>query len=231
MYYQKFVLIFISLISVFCCLESKSDTFPKTPGDADSQFKYGNPIFIERSDYSIIPISLPGGSSKKSFSYSRGYSSILYWNIIFYNHQSERVRFLTEKKVMISTIMPNLKNTGPILKTRILYKVRNLDYNKDKILDMKDPEFLFSSSVDGTGFKQISPLIENLEHFTIIPEKDIILFKTRKDTNQDFKFDKKDSIRMYKLDLRKNGDPVEILNSDANNKIHQLFDNLWTDKN
>jgi hypothetical protein len=196
------------------------------------KFEYNNPIFIDSTSQVLLPITTEKQQSRKKISKSSYYQSeeAKYWNILFYNSKTEKTNLLTETKMRISDFDFNLINTGRILSNSILYKISSIDYNKDGKLNHEDPEFLYISKNDGTDLKRISPQNENLESYSIIPNSDQIIIRTKRDINDNQKFDNGDEIVWYKIDLKLSLKPIEIVNSKERKKIENLFFKQWLEK-
>lgn len=199
----------------------------------DFKFEYNNPIYIDSTNFVLLPITTKNTSSNKLInksSYSYTDSRTKYWNILFYNSTSEKISLLTESKMSISDFDYNLREVGSILSKSILYKIRLIDYNNDGKLNHKDPEYLFISKNSGTELKRLSPENENLLSYSIIPKTNQLIIKTSRDTNNDFKFDVNDAIIWYKIDLQLNSKPLEIIDSINRKKIENLFFKQWLEK-
>lgn len=202
----------------------------------DFKFEYDQPVFIDSTSQILLPITTVPLERSKKFSrlssedwyYSEDYSR--YWNILFYNKDSGKTQLLTESKLRISEYIVNLKKTGVVLSKSILYKIRDTDYNKDKKLNHLDPEYLFISKTNGSVFKRLSPLHENLESYTLIPNRDQILLKTRRDSNNDLEFNWEDEQIWYVIDVSSDTKPVEIIDAAKRKKIENLYFEQWLKK-
>lgn len=196
------------------------------------KFQYNNPMFIDSTNQVILPITTKKQSTRKMINKSSYYERerAKYWNILFYNSKTGKTNLLTETKMIISDFDFNLRNTGKILSNSILYKISSIDYNKDEKLNHQDPEFLYISKNDGTDLKQISPKNENLESYSIIPNSDQIIIRTKRNINDNLNFDNEDEIIWYKIDLKLNSKPIEIVNSKERKKIENLFFKQWLEK-
>ena len=199
---------------------------------AEFKFEYTNPVFIDSSEQVLLPITTQLLERRKSFSRDGYYSDDYprYWNILFYNKTNGQTRLLTESKFRISDYSVNLKKTGNLLSKSILYRIGDTDYNNDKKLDGKDPEQLFISNADGSGLRRLSPINEDLESFTVIPNSDQLIVRTTRDINQDLKFDKDDEAIWYRIDLDADSKPVEMVDSIDRKKIQNLYFDQWLKK-
>lgn len=199
------------------------------------KFEYDSPVFIDSTSQILLPITTKPLERTKSYSkyssdgyYSDNYPE--YWNILFYNKDSGETKLLTESKLQISGYEVNLKKAGPILSNSILYKIGDTDYNKDNKLNYKDPIQLFISKIDGSNFKRLSPINEDLESYTVIPNSDKILVRTRRDTNTDSEFKIDDEQIWYMIDLNSESSPIEVANAVQRKKIENLYFKQWLKK-
>lgn len=199
------------------------------------RFKYEKPIILDSNDQVLIPISTEFIQKRKSYSkVSYEYNEYpRYWNVLFYNTKSNETRLLTEDKYRISSISTknNAKEHERKLKSldgKILYKIGDIDYNKDRKLNQKDPEFLFISEIDGTNLKRISPINEDLIHYEVVPNSNQIILETRRDINKDSLFNKDDVSIWYRTELiDKEWQINEMIDSSFRRKIEHLYFNQW----
>ena len=198
-------------------------------------FQYENPILIDSTNQLIIPVSTELLDRRKKFS-NRGHSSKdfpRYWNVFFYNKLTGDQRLLTKSKISISRINANrAKNESQMMKTKIFYEITEVDYNQDGKLNNKDPEYLFSSDIDGQNLSQISPDKENLEYYNVMPNSNQILLRTSRDSNRDLRFNGEDEPILYKAELVENKWKLnEIIDPDIRIEIEDLYFKQWLTKN
>ncbi|MBC3540878.1 hypothetical protein ACFSC6_22325 [Rufibacter sediminis] len=67
--------------------------------------------------------------------------------------------------------------------------------------EWEDPSYLFISTASGQHLKQVSPAAEVLVEWVVNRHSNTLTFITRPDTNQDRKFDAKDSTKLYVYQL------------------------------
>ncbi len=196
-------------------------------------FEYSRMVFIDSLEKGIIPISTQKTRGGKRLSRDSYYADSYpqYWNFIFYDLESGKTRLLTNKKSRISDFRTNLKNVGPILKRSVLFEIADSDYNQDYKLTYSDPTFLFISDINGDNLRRISPKNEDLIEYQIVPDSDKIIFQTQRDTNSDKKFDKKDELVWYLIDLSKDSIPFEVLDENERKEIENLYFQQWLVKN
>ncbi|AXT52900.1 hypothetical protein D1818_19505 [Aquimarina sp. BL5] len=192
-------------------------------------FIYDDLTFIDSTNQVLFPITTQKSYNRKRYSSSEyeveNYPR--YWNILFYNNISNKTSLLTNSKVRISDFRCNIKNSGPILKDRILYKIGDTDYNKDKKYNFKDPLHLFVSNIDGSQLTRLSPLNENLQTYQIVPNTDKIIFRTIRDIDSDFDFDNEDELIWYQVDLSITNSLKEIIKTTDRKLIEKLYFEQW----
>ncbi|MBP6236800.1 MAG: hypothetical protein KA536_11680 [Saprospiraceae bacterium] len=235
------------IFGILSCQKSKSrteysDTKNLTSGQVDSiltefKFQYENPIVLDSSNQVLIPISTELLERRTKLSKDGYYSDDFprYWNILFYNRETGENRLLTENKLRISYIHAKRKNLDEdekIMSKKILYEIGDIDFNNDKTLDDKDPEYLFSSEINGLNFKRISPINEHLQYFEVIPKSEQLLIRTLRDTNQDSIFNTKDELIWYNAKLEnQEWTLTEIIDSIGRKRIEKLYFEQWLKKN
>lgn len=200
------------------------------------EFEYAEPIIIDSTDQVLLPISTSLLQSRSPSYNKDDYYSTDYWNILFYNRKTGETNLLTKEKLRISKIdaqyneyeeLPNKR-----LEEKILYTVKDKDYNEDGYLDYADPKFLFVSEIDGSGFRRISPLNEDLQYHEVVPNAQQIIFKTLRDINQDAIFNSVDEFIWYKAESSNNGEwkIEEIIDSNKRKTIENLYFEQWLKK-
>jgi len=192
-------------------------------------FVYADLTLIDSTNQVIFPISTQrykGGAKFRSSGYEPG-DYARYWNILFYNSLTGKTNLLTESKIRISDFKCNIPKSGSILKNRILFEIGDIDYNEDKILNSKDPLHLFVSKIDGSELTRLSPINEYLEYYKIIPNSNKIIFKTKRDEDRDFDFDKDDQFIWYQIDLSETNSLVEVLSNTERKLIEKLYFEQW----
>lgn len=202
----------------------------------DFKFDYESPIIIDSSNQLMIPISTELLERRINYSKSEYYSNDFprYWNILFYNRKTGNNRLLTEDKIRISSIYANkfqYEEEGKVIRKKILYQLGYVDFNKDGKLDENDPEYLFSSDINGENLMRVSPLNEDLQYFEVIPNSNQIMMRTLRDANQDLDFDREDESIWYKAELiHEKWQINEIIDSIGRKKIENLYFEHWLRK-
>lgn len=235
------------IFGILSCQESKSrteysDTKNLTSEQVDSiltefKFQYENPIVLDSSNQVLIPISTELLERRTKLSKDGYYSDDYprYWNILFYNRETGENKLLTDNKLRISYIhakRENLDEDEKIMSKKILYEISDIDFNNDQTLDDKDPEYLFSSEINGMNLKRISPINEHLQYFEVIPKSEQLLIRTLRDTNQDSIFNPKDELIWYNAKLENQEWALtQIIDSIGRKRIEKLYFEQWLKKN
>ena len=196
-------------------------------------FVYADLTFIDSTNQILLPITTQRNYKRKMYS-SNDYGTEdypQYWNILFFNSENDTSNLLTQSKFNISSFDCNIKNTGPILKNSILYRIGDVDYNKDKRINYDDPLHLFISKIDGSELTRLSPINENLESYRIVPNSDKIIFRTKRDIDSDLDFDNEDELIWYQINLSEQNSIKEIVSPTERKLIEKLYFKQWLIKN
>ena len=154
-----------------------------------------------------------------------------YWNIIFLNSKTNEYHLLSDKKMLIRNydIKYSSNDNMDIAQTsrHIFYSITSDDFNKDKKLTDEDPKYLFVSDKEGNNFRQISPSNYNLQNWQFIKSVNKVLLTVRKDSDKNNKFDDKDEVTTFEVDIDKGTQPKEVFSTDFKNKLKILYDRDW----
>jgi len=124
-------------------------------------------------------------------------------NIKFQKIDSDSIRKLTEKPILIQTAT-YLKAVAERSKNQIMvYTMFDMDTNKDGKLDTSDIKALYLSNISGEKFTKISIDFQELIDWKLIESKNRLYYRTVEDTNKNGQFDKKDVVNYYYIDLTK----------------------------
>ena len=227
------------IIGILSCQESKPriesiETENLSSEQIDSiltefKFQYESLIVLDSTNQVLIPISTELLERRTKFSKDGYYSDDYprYWNVLFYNRKTGENQLLTEDKLRISRIhdvIDEYDERSKFMNKKILYEIGDIDFNKDKKLNDKDPEYLFSLEINGMNLKRISPINEDLQFFEVISKSEQILFKTLRDINQDSIFDREDESIWYKAELINYEWKInEIIDSTGRKRIENLY--------
>jgi len=239
---KNVLLITFVLFSVFGCQNNRNEKSQDinrdnlTQKEIDSvldkiNFTYHHPVVIDSSDIIMIPIGTEIQRGKIKYRYDSEsydkYNYSKYWNFTFNNTATQTTNLLTTKKSYITDYLANKKEVGKVASSSIFYEIADIDYNNDDLLNYEDPQHLFISNNDGSNLIRLSPKNEDLLNWTIIAHTDQVIINTKRDTNNDSKFDHKDAEIFYLLDLKTPEIISEIINSENRNTIEQLYFDSW----
>ncbi len=186
---------------------------------------------IDSSGVLMFPLSM--GESERgggSLSYKE-MSSNSFWNIIFLNSKTNEYHLLSERKMLIRNY--DIKYTSDdkidIAQTNrhIFYSITSEDYNKDKVITDEDPKYLFVSDKEGNNFRQISPANYDLQNWEFIKSVNKVLLTLKKDSDKNKKFDEKDEVTTFEVEVDKGTQAKEIFSTDFKNKLKILYDRDW----
>lgn len=233
--------------ALFSCSKPKpkqTETVPKklTTNQIDSvlenfKFDYQKPILLRDSNHLLIPISARTSRSRKSgLKASSSYynEQPKYWNVLFYNRLTKQSQLLSQSKVNIQNIFAIAETYEAKKKFypgKILYELRDMDYNNDAMLNSFDPLYLFMSNNDGTELKRISPLNEDLQYFEVLKPNNELIIRTLRDSNKDSTFNHSDETIWYHGKIQ--GEEInfnEIINENGRKQIERLFVEQWVEK-
>ena len=109
----------------------------------------------------------------------------------------------------------------------IFYSITSDDFNEDKKLTDEDPKYLFISDKEGNNFRQISPSNYDLQNWQFIKSVNKVLLTVRKDSDKNNKFDDKDEVTTFEVEMHKGTESKEVFSTDLKNKLKILYDRDW----
>ena len=224
---SHFVCIGISLLLLASCKEETEK--PKVTYDASkvgkeltkvdsSQIKIADlPIQMQGTDYLIHPVgdlsvydkgakNKYGSSSVNDLSFTisnmseyqiTGYLQ----NLKFQKIGSDSIKALTDKPVLIQTATYLKTVSDRINKQIMVYTLMDMDTNKDGKLDVSDITTLYLSKIGGEKFTKVSADFQELIDWNLIESQNRLYFRTVEDTNKNGRFDSKDVVHYYYIDL------------------------------
>lgn len=178
---------------------------------------------VDSSEYVVIPLAFTDARGKSKGFASSGYDSPAgsYWNLIFYNVTNGEYHLLSENlKMHIGTwtdLNPNY----------IVYRIITEDYNKDGLLDDRDPGYLFTTDKNGYNLKQITPSGFDAERWEKLANKNLLIVSLSADVNGDKKFGHKEGAQMYKVDLDTPTNSTFMIDPAFIKKAQTLFIKQW----
>lgn len=168
---------------------------------------FAEPIVVDSSSTLLIPIRYNSdlfASSKLDF------WGDYYANITFYNFKTDSSKKLFDKDTYIVSFNTYEYSSyyGREIKNRnisshlILYKVKNVDHNKNNKIDIKDPALLYVSDIHGNNLKLLSSENENIVSIDIFNKQNFALIKFQRDVDNDLNFENEDKDYYFvKLDF------------------------------
>jgi hypothetical protein len=176
---------------------------------------FGDQIVVDSTSTIMLPVLY----DINIFSSSKmGFWGDYYANIIFYNFKADSSKKLFPKDTYINSFnedkyYSNNPISKNISKKHVLYRVHNIDHNKNSKIDQKDPSILYVSDRNGDHLIALTTENENVISYVIYNKEDFALIKIQRDSNKDQDFDSDDNDFYYvKLDLKtlKFGNKIEI---------------------
>ena len=175
------------------------------------------PIHIDSTKYLIHPIGefKMYGSREKIYFGSSNYGSGSFsisnynryeitgnlYNLKFQQLDSDNLTTLTTKNIRIKSIT-FLRDIFDNTKKQILiYRVVDIDTNRDNELDDNDLETLYISNIDGSQFKKLTTEFQELIDWRELGIKNRIYFRSIEDTNKNGEFDKDDKVHYQYVDF------------------------------
>nr|WP_315167045.1 hypothetical protein [uncultured Flavobacterium sp.] len=122
-------------------------------------------------------------------------------NLKFQKIDSDSIKPLTDKPVLIQTATYLKSISDKIDKQILVYTMVDMDTNKDGKLDTSDIKALYLSNISGEKFTKVSSDFEELIDWNLIESNNRLYFRTVEDTNKNGQFDKKDVVHYNYIDL------------------------------
>ena len=108
--------------------------------------------------------------------------------------------------------------------SQILYRVVKSDYNNDSTYDAKDGVMLFSSSLDGKNFVQLTPSNQQYLKYFYYEDSQTILVKTMIDSDSTNSYDPFDETNFVLVDLREPKLGTELFADSTKNILKNQLD-------
>jgi hypothetical protein len=240
----RFIIFLSAVFTLISCGQNKQE--PQTQQSADNTVVDSiavlndpknnlniqtNSSEIDSSGILMFPLSM--GETERdggSLSY-KSMPSNSFWNIIFLNSKTNEYHLLSDKKMLIRNYDFKYSSNGNVdiaqTSRHIFYSITSDDFNKDKKLTDEDPKYLFVSDKEGNNFRQISPSNYDLQNWQFIKSVNKVLLTVRKDSDKNNKFDDKDEVTTFEVDIDKGTEPKEVFSTDFKNKLKILYDRDW----
>lgn len=241
----RLFLVFLSVAIFTACSDRNKDVnlqeqIKKDTTANSQQIIFAEPQTIDSSHIVIYPLILQMGSYGSSYGSSSGGRRTSYWNLLFYNTESQNQNLLTaDKKILIYSInfagssssshsSNNLWTNGiNIFKENIIYTAVVKDYNANNQLDENDPTYLFVSNRDGKSFRQISPDNYNINHWEVVKGTTKIIMQGQKDDNGDKVFNEKDGSVPLIVDVNSQKAAEETFKANVIDSLKQKLVRIW----
>ncbi len=241
----RFIIFLSTVITLISCGQNKQE--PQTEQSADNIIVDSvavlndpkNNLNIQTNSFSeidssgILMFPLSMGESERdggSLSY-KSMPSYSYWNIIFLNSKTNEYYLLSDRKMLIRSYDFKYSSNDNVdiaqTSNHIFYSITSYDYNKDRKLTDDDPTYLFVSDKEGKGFRQISPNNYDLRNWQFIKSVNKVLLTVKKDSDKNNKFDDKDEVTTFEVEIDKGTEPKEVFSTDFKNKLKILYDRDW----
>jgi len=170
-------------------------------------FYFNGPIITDSASTIMIPIAYDAGffSSNKMVAWGAYYA-----NLVFYDFKTDSSFRLFDKDTYImnfKTYYYGKVSFGTRLNVRmsknwILYRVKNVDYNKSGKIDQHDPDILYVSDVHGKNLQKLTGPYENVVSIDVYHDQNFALIKLQRDSDGDRSYKSSDKDYCYvRLDL------------------------------
>ena len=230
-------IIFTLTLTLFACsknspnLESSSSVETEPSSIENLNIQMNSFTEIDSTGVLIFPLQM-GQNPREDGNYSyKEMPNNGFWNIMFLNSNTNEYHLLTENKILILDYdyKYNAEEGINVSKktNHIFYNVRSVDYNKDKLINEKDPIYLFVSDRFGKNFRQISPKNSSINSWKYIQTSNKVIMTSTKDSNGNNLFDDKDEILTYEVVLDKSEIPREVFQTEVKEKLKKLYDRDW----
>lgn len=227
-----FILSAISIISCSGNPESESNSSNIETESSIENLNVQTSNFSEIDSSGVLMFPLRMGETKREYESSyKDIPAYNYWNIMFYNSNTNNYYLLTKDKILIESFNEDYYDGVEMVSTHktnyIFYTARSLDYNKDKLLNHQDPLYLYVSDKEGKNFRQLSSNNYNLENWKYIKSTNKVIFTASKDSNKNSLFDDKDEVVAFEVNVDLNESAKEIFNNETKSELKKLYDRDW----
>lgn len=241
----KLLFIFSSVFILTACSDKRQDVnlqekLRKDTTANSQQIIFAEPQTIDSSHIVIYPLVLEKEAYGSGFSSGSGGQRTSYWNLVFYNTETQNQNLLTtDKKILISSINFGSSSSSSyssddlwtnginVYKNNIIYTVVANDYNANKQLDGNDPTYLFVSNRDGTNFRQISPDNYNINSWEVVKGTTKIIMQGQKDNNGDKVFNENDATIPLLVDINSGNPAVETFRQNFIDSLKLRLVTIW----
>jgi hypothetical protein len=228
---------------ILSCSNNKQDVDLQKGIPTDTSGKVSTILFsdfqaIDSSEVVLYPLILERTTSDPSFSSGSSSERTNYWNVIFYNSNTNTQHLLVDNKKVVITSINLEKNSSAQNKERIsdrvnigkdyiFYNAITTDFNNNKVLDADDPTYLYISDKSGNNFRQLSPENYDITSWQILANSTKIVLQARKDSNGDRRFDQNDEQIPLIVDISKDKFATEIFSKFYLDSIKHQLSKIW----
>lgn len=194
-----------------------TNTSPKVVSVDTSSYRIADlPIQFEGTDVLLFPVgALTYTKDRSNYGKYSGESGINYTisnvdqfeiagnltNVKFQIPGKDTLIALTNKPIHIERLHYLNGIAARIKKQYVVYKVQDLDTNKDGKCNENDINSLYISRLDGSEFQKLSTDYHELIDWNTVDTKERLYFRTVEDLNKNGAFDKADKVHYYYVNL------------------------------
>lgn len=208
---------------------SASDSAIAYTPKAQLNLQTGSYEEVDSSGIFMLPLDMGESEKRGKDSYYKNMPANQYWNIVFYNSNDGSVHLLGEQKMLIKQydVPPNGLTEGQTHPKFIFYHITTTDVNNDKLLNDKDPVYLFATNKEGKGLKQLSPVGYHVKSWTYIKSSGKILMLAIPDSDKNLEFNHEDEVAAFETGTDYASQPREIIAPALKTQIKELFHRDW----
>lgn len=184
---------------------------------------------INNSGILIFPLEMAESDYKRRTDY-KDVGNFGHWNLVFYNSHTGEHHLLSKEKMIIESYSSQYKNEVKEEDDKLpflFYKIKVDDYNQDKLLDHRDPTYLFITDLEGKNLKQISPKNMDLISWDYIKSSNQFLISSKIDSDKNKKFDHYDEIQSFLLPVDSLDQSKELFSEEFKDELKELFKRDW----
>lgn len=183
---------------------------------------------INNTGILIFPLEMSENDNKRKTDY-KDVGNYGHWNLVFYNTQTKNYHLLSDQKMIIERyFIPDLDELKKEEQLPFLFfTIKIDDYNQDRLLDHKDPTYLFITDLEGKNLKQISPKNMDLVDWKYIQSSKNLILSSKVDSDKNRKFDHYDEIRSFILPIDSLNQPKELFSEEFKDELKELFKRDW----
>ncbi len=226
--------LFITILIIAGCKEPK-EAFPTSSNNPQDTIKRlniqpNNFTEIDTGGVAMFPLSMTESTYDKSRSY-KDMPNNDNWNILFYDSNTGSYHLLTDKKILIQGYYlggsDEYSDASSTNKKFIFYTARTEDYNRDNLINEKDPLYLFATNRNGYELRHISPSGYDLSDWKYFKHSNKVILTSIFDKNQDSSFSLDEEHLVFENSLELNSKPTQIFATDFVDSLKLNFGRYW----